>query len=82
MAIFGDSILKSVYFTENILIKEKVLNDIFSLRVQFAMSQHWLTHWPLGDLKVILKMEFSILFYWLESSDLLMIMASNKHLRT
>ena len=33
----------------------------------------YLTHWPLGDLNVILKIGFSILFYWLVSSDLLMI---------
>ena len=42
----------------------------------------WLTHWPLGDLDVILKMEFSILFYWLVTSDLLMIMASDECHRT
>ena len=36
-----------------------------------------LTHWPLGDLDVILKMEFSILFYWMVSSDFLMIMPSD-----
>ena len=33
-----------------------------------------LTHWPLGDLDAILKLQFSILFYWLVSSVLLMIM--------
>ena len=33
-----------------------------------------LTHWPLGDLDAILKLQFSILFCWLVSSDLLMIM--------
>ena len=32
-----------------------------------------LTHWPLGDLDVILKIQFSILFYWLVSSDALLI---------
>ena len=41
-----------------------------------------LTHWPLGDLNAIPKMEFSILFYWLESSDLLMIMPSDECVRT
>ena len=41
-----------------------------------------LTHWPLGDPNAILKMQFSILFYWLASSDLLMIMPSNKWHRT
>ena len=40
------------------------------------------THWPLGDLDAILKLEFSILFYWLVSSDLLMIMPSNECHRT
>ena len=33
-----------------------------------------LTHWPLGDLDAILKLQFSILFYWLVSSHRLMIM--------
>ena len=28
-----------------------------------------LTHWPLGDLDNILKLQFSILFYWLVSSN-------------
>ena len=37
-----------------------------------------LSHWPLGDLNAILKMEFSILFYWLVSSDLLVIMPSDE----
>ena len=32
-----------------------------------------LTHWPLGDLNAILKMEFSILFYWLVPLGLLVI---------
>ena len=41
-----------------------------------------LTHWLLGDLDAILKMEFSILFYWLGSSDLLMIMPSDECHRT
>ena len=36
----------------------------------------------LGDLDGILKMEFSILFYWLVSSDLLMIMPSDECQRT
>ena len=35
-----------------------------------------LTHWPLGDLDLILKVLSSILLYWLVSSDLLMIMPS------
>ena len=33
-----------------------------------------LTHWPLGDLDAILKLQFSILFYWLVSSHCPMIM--------
>ena len=32
-----------------------------------------LTHWPLGDLDAILKLQSSILFYWLVSSHHLMI---------
>ena len=43
---------------------------------------HDLTHWPLEDLNMILKMEFSILFYWLVSLDLLMIMPSDECHRT
>ena len=42
----------------------------------------FLTHWPLGDLNVILKMWFSILFYWQVSSDFLMIMPSDECHRT
>ena len=37
-----------------------------------------LTHSSQGNLNAILKMEFSILFYWLVSSDLLMIMPSDE----
>ena len=33
-----------------------------------------LTHWPLRDLDAILKLQLSILFYWLVSSHCLMIM--------
>ena len=36
--------------------------------------QRDLTHWPLEDLNVILKMQSSFLLYWLVSSNLLMIM--------
>ena len=32
------------------------------------------THWPLGDLDAILKLQYSILFYWLVSSHCLMMM--------
>ena len=35
---------------------------------------HQLTHWPLGNLEAILKLQFSISFYWLVSSHCLMIM--------
>ena len=34
----------------------------------------YLTHWPLGDLDAILKLQFSISFYWLVSSHRLKIM--------
>ena len=43
-----------------------------------AIVLNYLTHWSLGDLNVILKMQFSVLFYWLVSSDLLMIMPSDE----
>ena len=48
--------------------------DCYSTEVCLVVS-NWcwhsigLTHWPLGDLDAILKTEFSILFYWLVSSD-------------
>ena len=34
-----------------------------------------LTHWPLGDMDAILKLQFSISFYWLVSSHHLWIMS-------
>ena len=37
-----------------------------------------LTHWPLGDLNVFLKMQSSILLYLFVSSKLLMIMSSDE----
>ena len=44
----------------------------------YEVSVTGLTHWPLGDLNAILKMEFSILFFWLVSWDFLMIMPSDE----
>ena len=47
------------------------------LNLMLSVTHFSLTHWPLGDLVAILKLQFSILFklfYWLVSSDLLMIM--------
>ena len=54
-----------------------------------SLVQHWtenfrgdylsrLTHWPLGDLDAILKLQFSILFYWLVSSHHPMVMPSDE----
>ena len=37
-----------------------------------------LTHWSPGDPDAILKTQFSILYYWLVSSDLLMISPSDE----
>ena len=37
-----------------------------------------LTHWTLGDVHAIRKMEFSILFSWLVYSDLLMTKPSDE----
>ena len=48
----------------------------------FFKENQILTHWPLGDLNAIPKMEFSILFYWLVSSDRLMIMPYDECHRT
>ena len=42
----------------------------------------YLIHWTLGDLDIILKMHFSILFYGLVFVDLFMIMTSDKYQRT
>ena len=53
------------------------LSDSKSVLFQ-VMVWCWLTHWPLGDLNVILKMWSSILLYWLVSSNLLMIISSGK----
>ena len=60
------------------------LAPLFSEATQQPASLYrcLLTHWPLGDLDAILKMEFSILFYWLVSSDNLMIMPSDECHRT
>ena len=41
-----------------------------------------LTHWPLGNLDVILKPQYSILFYWLVSSDFLMTVPPDAYHRT
>ena len=54
-------------------------NSTYRLSVS---HRRFTTHWPLGDLNVILKMQFSILFYWMVSSDLLMIMPSDECHRT
>ena len=54
-------------------------------KMQICQSIFWkilLTHWPLGDLDVILKMQSSILRYWLVSSNLLMIVSSDECHRT
>ena len=54
--------------------KGPVIQEAFPSHVRLQLNHWLLTHWPLGDLHASLKMEFSILFYWLVSSDLLMIM--------
>ena len=45
----------------------------------FSQLSMCLNHWSLGDLGAILKMLYSILFYWLVYSDLLVIMPSNEY---
>ena len=42
----------------------------------------FLTHWPLGDLDAILKLQFSISFYWLVSSHCLRIVPWDECQRT
>ena len=54
----------------------------FSQMLPHEKQNTLLTHWPLGDLNVILKMQSSILLYWLVSSNLLMIMSSDECHRT
>ena len=44
----------------------------------YLLARFCLTHWPLGDLDAILKLQFSILFYWLVSSHRLRIMPWDK----
>ena len=46
-----------------------------ALYIEFKLNTclkcvHQLTHWPLGNLNVILQMQSSILLYWLVSSNL------------
>ena len=41
--------------------------------LNFFHASMGLTHWPLGDLDTILKLQFSISFYWLVSSHRLRI---------
>ena len=53
-------------------------NRWYKISLFFWLNPHrclpyTLTHWPLGDLDAILRLQFSILFYWLVSSDFLMI---------
>ena len=55
---------------------------IVSRRIYASLGLNELSHWSLGDLNAMSKMQFSILFYWLSSSDLLMIMASDECHRT
>ena len=50
--------------------------------LMLSWGQNELTHWPVGDMNAILKIWFSILFYWLVSSYLLMIMPSDECHRT
>ena len=49
-----------------------------SIHASWTKDKRSLTHCPLGDLDVIVKMEFSILFYWLVSSNFPMIMSSDE----
>ena len=53
-----------------------LLNEISCTEGHFRSSGVILTHWPLGNLNAILKIECSILLYWLVSSDLLIMNAT------
>ena len=48
-------------------------SDFYNKMVAYIPDSS-LTHWPLGDLDAILKLQFSILFYWLVPSHHLIIM--------
>ena len=39
--------------------------ESFGMKVKDMPNIYCLTHWPLGDLDAILKLQFSISFYWL-----------------
>ena len=74
--VLGWSSLKHV----NLWPRNRALNDVILLASvnTFSGAQSTrnclLTHWPLGDPDAILKLQFSILFYWFVFSQRLMIM--------
>ena len=59
----------------------KTLVDV-AIELSFLWRWTRLTHWPLGDLDVILKIQISFLLYLYVSSDLLLIMPSDDCHRT
>ena len=61
---------------------EMMLSTVHMPRIEITCQQNnlgnMLTHWSLGDLDVIVHMQFPILFNWLASSDLLIIIPSDE----
>ena len=63
---------------ENTYIRSSAVAQVFVHGNSLKVGRSWLTHWYLGVLDWILKMQFSVLFHWLVSSYLLMIMPSDE----
>ena len=62
--------LSDVIIASKVNVFENVVYEFQPL----CWGLNMLTHWPLGDLDAILKLQFPISFYWLVSSHCLMIM--------
>ena len=74
----------SIFFQELVQTNKEYINEWWLQYLTFTTSKHVeyvLTHWSMGELDVIAKMQFSVLFYWLASSDL-MILSSHEYTNT
>ena len=88
MSSLGTSVIKKVRKLNRIILSDKTIRGCVISSIQNTSSnficeeaRNRLTHRPLGDLDVILKMQFKVVFYRLVSSDILMKMPSNKCLK-
>ena len=68
-----------IYYTSLLVGPAPMLEPVHLLQ-QLPLPPRWvlLTHWSLGDLDAILKMQMLILFYWWVFLELLMIMPSDE----